>query len=269
MISIIVPVYNEEKLIGRFLEKYLAFFLSLRKDCKIDFEIIVVINNTTDNSEKIVREFCKKHKEVSCLNLKERGKGLAIIEGFKNAVRKKSDFIGFVDADMSTSPEAFYELVEKIKSDKTIDGVIANRWDKKSVRRNQTLTRVIVSRGYNFGIRTLFLFPYRDTQCGAKIFRRGILEENIKKLVTSNWGFDAALLYCLRKESHAKIVSIPTIWNDRRDSKINLKKTPLLMVLSAIRLRLIHSPFKFIIRFYRKILRGRLLNIFKDSKNSK
>ncbi len=72
------------------------------------------------------------------------------------------------------------------------------------------------------------------------------------KLGANEWGFDVDLLFYSRKEN-AKIKSIPTMWDDKKGSKINLKKTPLTMFLSVIRLRLIHSPFNFVVRFYRKL----------------
>lgn len=253
MISVIIPAYNEEKRIGKTLESYGEFFEQKKKGKEIsDFEIIIVINNTKDRTEEVVKTFSKKYKEIRYLNFKLGGKGFAIIEGFKEALKdEKSKLIGFVDGDLSTPPEAFYDLIKRIDG---YDGIIANRWDKKSIiAAKQSLLRRIVSRGYNFIIRSLFLFNYPDTQCGAKVFKREILERNINKLITSNWGFDVALLFCLKKEEHAKIKSIPTTWNDKKESHIDIKRTPVLMFLSAIRLRLIHSPFMFMVRFYRKI----------------
>lgn len=255
MISIVIPAHNEEKRIRITLENY-GRFLKEKKDKKeIDnFEILVVINNTQDKTEEIVKEISKKYNEIRYLNFKEGGKGFAIIEGFKDALKRKNQMIGFVDADMSTPPEAFYWLIKILKKEQTIGGVIANRWNKRSkIRLKQTILRRIVSRGYNFLIRTLFFLPYKDTQCGAKMFRRKILEDNICKLITSNWGFDVALLFCLKKEAKAKIIDIPTIWEDKQESKLNLKKTPLTMFASLMRLRLIHSPFRFIVRIYRKL----------------
>ena len=191
------------------------------------------------------------YSDIKYLNFKEKGKGFAIIEGFKEALKRKNRLIGFVDADMSTPPEAFYDLIIKIKG---YDGAIADRWNKKSIiNTKQSPARRFVSRGYNFIVRALFSFSYRDTQCGAKIFKREILEKNIHKIQTVGWGFDIALLFCLKKESKARIISIPTIWEDKQEGTIDLKKTPVLMFLSAVRLRLIHSPFNFIVRFYRKL----------------
>jgi glycosyltransferase involved in cell wall biosynthesis len=254
MISVIVPAHNEEKRIRRMLEGYGSFLAEKKKKKEIkNFEILVVINNTQDKTEEIVKEVSKKYREIRYLNFKQGGKGFAIIEGFKDALKRDNSLMGFVDADMATPPEAFYDLIKVLKKHQRVDGVIADRWDKRSsINLKQTFLRRFVSRGGNWIIKSLFLFPYSDTQCGAKIFRRKVLEKSIGRLITSNWGFDIALLFCLKKEANAKIVSIPTTWEDKEGSKVN-KRTPFLVLASVIRLRLIHSPFKFIVRAYRKL----------------
>ena len=253
MISIVIPAHNEEKRLGRMLESYGSFFEEKRKAKEIsNFEILIVLNNCVDKTEDVVKIFSKKYSRIKYVHFKEGGKGFAIVEGFKEALKNKENkLIGFVDGDLSTPPEAFYDLIKNIDG---YDGIIADRWDKKSiVTPKQSYFRRFISRGYNFIVKTLFFFPYSDTQCGAKVFKREILEKNIKKFGKSKWGFDIVLLYCLRKESHAKIKSIPTIWHDEVGSHVNLKKTPLRMFASAVRLRLSHSPFSFIVRFYRKL----------------
>lgn len=253
MISIVIPAYNEEKRIGKILENYGTFFENKKKNKEIsDFELVVVINNTTDKTEEVVKQFSKRYKEIRYLNFKQGGKGFAIIEGFKEALKNKENkLIGFVDGDMSTPPEAYYDLIKKIGK---YDGIIADRWNKKSViTPKQSGFRRFISRGYNLIVRSLFLFSYEDTQCGAKLFKREILEKNIKKFGRSKWGFDIVLLYCLRKESNARIKSIPTIWHDEVGSKVDLKRTPIRMLASAVRLRVSHSPFSFLVRFYKKL----------------
>ena len=255
MISIVIPSHNEEKRIRRTLETYGNFFSDKKKNRKIrNFEILVVINNTKDRTEEVIKEFSKKYPEIRYLNFKPGGKGFAITEGFKDALKRNNEIIGFIDADMSTCPESFYALIKALEKNRGVEGVIANRWDKRSIiSPKQSLFRRFISRGYNLIVRTLFFFPYADTQCGAKVFRREVLEGNINKIISSQWNFDVALLFCLRKEANAKIIDIPTIWEDRQASKINLKRTPILMFASLIRLRLIHSPFKFLVRAYRKL----------------
>lgn len=245
-ICIVIPAYNEEKRIGQTLEEYGSFF----RDVGLDINFLIVINNTTDKTEEIVRRYQKKYPEISYLNLIPGGKGFAITAGFKEAINKRFDLIGFLDADMSTPPSAFYDLIKNIR---TLDGIIANRWDKNSIiNTKQTIFRRIISRGYNLIVRTLFLIPYRDTQCGAKLFRREILEKIVPKLGSSEWSFDVDLLFYARWFG-ARIKEIPTIWEDKKGSKINLKRTPLKMLASSVRLRLIHSPIRDFVRLYRRL----------------
>ena len=91
-LSIIIPAHNEEKRIGSTSEAYSKYFKSLKKD-KFDYGILVVINATTDSTEKIVKKYQKKDKKIKCLNLKKGGKGYAVTEGFKDALKRKNDII--------------------------------------------------------------------------------------------------------------------------------------------------------------------------------
>ncbi len=247
-VSIVIPAHNEEKRISRTLEEYGMFFRKLKERKILNFEIIVVINNTSDKTEEIVKRFNKKFKEITYLNFQQRGKGFAIVEGFKEALKGYSGLIGFVDADMSTPPNAFYGLIKNINN---ADGVIANRWDKRSyIQAKQSFLRRILSRGYNTLVRVLFLFNHKDTQCGAKVFKKELVEKIHTKIGASEWGFDVELLFYCKKEK-ANIKSIPTMWCDEKGSRLNVKRTPITMFLSAIRLRLLHSPFRFVVRFYK------------------
>ena len=244
--AIIIPAHNEEERIGITLKNYLLYFKDLKNKGILDFEIIVVLNACNDNTDKVVNRF--DYNELIILDFERGGKGFAIVEGFKEAFKRSSDLIGFVDADMATPPNAFYGLIRHIGN---YDGIIANRWDKKSkIWPKQSLFRRFLSRIYNFIVRALFFFNHRDTQCGAKLFKKKLLEKIIPKLGSSEWGFDVDLLFYARREK-ARIKSVPTLWNDKKGSKVNLKKTPITMFLSAIRLRLIHSPLRFMVRAYK------------------
>lgn len=249
MISIVIPAHNEEKRIATTLEFYGIYFKRLKEKKCLDFEIIVVINNTQDKTPEIVKEYQKYYPEIRILNFKQGGKGFAVKEGFKDALKRNAEYIGFVDADMATLPEVFYDLYRNID---TYDGIIPIRWDKRSKATPHTLFRTIFSIGFNTIVRILFFFPFKDTQCGAKLFRRNVIENIVEDLGRSEWSFDIDLLFFAIR-SGAKIKSIPTTWIDREGSHINLKRTPLGMFLSVVRLRLLYSPFKDFIKFYDKM----------------
>ncbi|MBI2630416.1 glycosyltransferase [Candidatus Pacearchaeota archaeon] len=247
-ISIVIPAHNEEHRISPTLEAYLKYFKDLKKKKIIDFEIVVVLNACKDNTRKVVEKY--KCKELIILEFERGGKGFAVIEGFKDAFKRNSDYIGFVDADMATPPDSFYDLARNIED---VEGVIPNRRDKNSkIIADWDLKRKIISRGFNLIVRTLFLLPHRDTQCGAKLFKREILEKVVPKLGSSEWSFDVDLLFYMRREN-ARIKSIPTVWEDKKGSRINLRGAPVKMFSSIVRLRLIHSPFRFLVRLYTKM----------------
>ncbi len=250
-LSIIIPAYNEEKRIALTLDEYVEYFDQLKSQKKLNYQILVVINASKDRTLDIVRKRAKKNK-VSYLNLVRGGKGYAVLEGFRWSLSKKFSIIGFVDADMATSPEAFYDLVKNLNS---YDGVIASRYlPEAKINPSPKLRRIIVSRMFNFLIRALFIMPYRDTQCGAKVFKKEALIKSVNSLSMSQWAFDVDLLYHMRK-NNLKIREIPTVWGDKEYSKINFIKAGPWMVLAILRLRILSSPFRDFIKIYDKLVR--------------
>ena len=244
-ISIIIPAYNEEKRIGRTLEAHTLYFENIRKKQNLDYELLVVINNTTDNTESIVKQHIKKNSRIKYLNLKKGGKGYAVIEGFKEALKEDYDLIGFVDADLATSPEAFHQLIIWIKNN---DGILANRYAKESkLTPSLNFRRIIVAKVFNFLVRSLFFMPYRDTQCGAKLFTKKAAQEIVRSVKMSQWAFDVELLYRLHKKNY-QVKEIPTVWREVGGSKLNLKKSSIQMFLAITQLRIINSPFKKILK---------------------
>ena len=88
-ISIIVPVYNVEKYLNKCLN-------SLINQTFKDIEIILINDGSTDNSEKIIKEYMKKDKRIILLSKENGGQGSARNVGIRNS---KGEFIMFVDSD--------------------------------------------------------------------------------------------------------------------------------------------------------------------------
>ena len=238
-LSIIIPAYNEEDRIKKTLEEYISYFKNYQH------EIIVIPNGCKDRTEEIVKLLSKKYKTIKYKTIKEPiGKGGAIKEGFKIA---EGSLIGFVDADLSTKPEDFEELIKNIKE---CDCIIASRYIKGAiVNPKQKFSRIIASRAFNLLVNFLFNLKIKDTQCGAKLFKKNVIKKIIPKLDITRWAFDVDLLFRIKKEGY-KIKEFPTKWEDSLGSTLKLKKAIPEMILSLTRLRLINSRFKFIINFY-------------------
>jgi len=249
-LSIVVPAYNEEQRISRMLDSYLEYFLPRYGR---EVEIIIVVNGSRDRTAEVARTYSAKHPEVSVVEEKEAiGKGGAIILGFKHA---SGDLVGFADADGSTPPTAFDDLAGNIGS---AGAIIASRWFAESVvEPRQPLRRRIVSRIFNFMVRNIFGMDIHDTQCGAKVIRKEAVQAILPHLGITRWAFDVDLLFQIHRAGYP-IIEWPTVWHDEGGSQLRIIRASLEMFIAIVRLRLIYSPFKWVVTLYDRSL-GRLI----------
>ena len=244
-ISIVIPARNEERRIEKTLSAYSDYFDDLERKGVIAYEIIVVINASKDKTEEITKDFSLKNKKIRYLNLERGGKGHAIIEGFKDALKRKNDYIGFVDADLASPPKSFYFLIKNMKG---YEAAIASRRLKNSfLSPKQTLIRKITGIGFNIFVRSVLHLKYKDTQCGCKVFREDALREITESITMSQWAFDIEILYLLKRKSF-EIIELPTIWRSMDDSKVRIFRTTFQMFFSVLQMRIIYSPFRKILR---------------------
>lgn len=244
-VSIIIPAHNEEKRIRRTLTTYHQFCTLLRDDDELDFELVVVLNGCTDQTFAVVNEVRDRLGDIIILDLKQAGKGLAIKAGFEDALTRDNDLIGFVDADMATEPQYFFELIEQIGN---YDGIIASRYmpGAKITPERPKIKRWGSWLVYESLIKLLFGIYYYDYQCGAKLFKRNVIETITPHLTVRQWAFDLELLYLCKKYKF-RIKELPTVWFDQAGSQLKLS-SGFTMLGSVILLRLKYSPFKFLLR---------------------
>lgn len=237
-LSIIIPAHNEEQRIKKTLETYRSFFAERKKLQILDYEVVVVLNACSDNTLGVVRDIQKQWNNCLMLDLHEGGKGLAIKAGFLDALRRSNDVIGFVDADMATSPAAFYALIEQMNG---ADGVIASRYRPDSVifPPRPWIKRWGSKVFYESLITLLFGMRYSDYQCGAKVFKREIIAKVAPLLTVKQWAFDVELLY-LCKQHGFIIKEVATEWHDQAGSKLRIS-SGFKMLAELVRVRLRHK----------------------------
>jgi len=233
---LIIPAYNEEGRIGATLEAYVACFRAAGWPA---LSVLVVLNGCRDRTREVVERARAGRPEINLIEFRRPiGKGGAIRAGFDRI--EEADLVGFVDADMATPPEAFHQLLLPLRD---YDAVIASRWLPGSQVECQPLRRRFASRIFHLMVQATLGLPFRDTQCGAKVLRREALLAVRRELFIADMAFDVNLLFLLRRAGF-RILEHPTIWFDRRGSKVRLVRTSLAMFLSVVRLRLIYSPLR-------------------------
>ena len=109
MISVIVPVYNEEESLEEFNKRTLNVLRSHSKN----FEIIYVDDGSKDQSLSIIKNFSLKSKEVKFISFFKTCQHAAVLSGFKYS---KGDHIITLDADLQNPPEEIPEFLNHVES---------------------------------------------------------------------------------------------------------------------------------------------------------
>ncbi len=207
ILSVIIPVFNEEKRIGSTLPQIQGFLNSKN----IEHEIIAVDDGSTDNSVEIVKKF----PDVQIIKHdKNKGKGAAVKTGIQAA---QGDFILFTDADNSTPIEQFNNFGNKKNE---YDILIGSRYlPKSNIKLKQPWHRNIITFFGNKTIRIILGIKHKDTQCGFKFFKKNVAKDLIQNQTIDRWGFDIELLYLAKKKNYS-VKEIPVTWIDSPDSKV-------------------------------------------------
>lgn len=228
-LSIVIPAYNEGERIRPTLEDYCNYFGP-------DAEIIVVVNNCTDNTEEIVKSYANEHDNLRYIVTDEpEGKGGAVMEGFKAA---RGGAVGFVDADDATTAEEYGKLYGALGGN---DGVIASRYRKDSRISERSIARKVASGMFRAFVKLMFWMPYTDTQCGAKIFNRELADFLVRNVEVENMAFDVEILYKAKKNGFT-VIEAPTVWIDKEasaelGSPVKLAKNGIKMLLTLFKIR--------------------------------
>ncbi|MFX1420130.1 MAG: dolichyl-phosphate beta-glucosyltransferase [Promethearchaeota archaeon] len=229
-ISIIVPAYNEEYRISKFLKKLISFSMINLKN----YEIIIVNDGSTDNTKEIVYDLIKNDENIKLISYDEnRGKGYAILQGIINSA---GDFILFMDADGSTAPEEIFRML-KIRENYNYDIIIGTRIAEESnIMIPQPISRKLLSKFFNLYSNLLFKLKINDLLCGFKGFKRDAALQIFKDLKSYRWEFDVEILYKARKKNFS-IYQVPIRWRHKEGSKIK-KSDPLFIFFNLFKLRL-------------------------------
>lgn len=221
--SLVIPAYNEEKRIGSFFDTITGF----------DGELIIVCDGT-DATAEVVEQIRQERTDlcICCLSFENRlGKGGGVIAGLMAA---QAPLVGYVDADGSTSLDELKRLFSYLGK---YDGVFGSRWVQGSkLQVRQGLLRQLESRGFNLFIRLLFGLNYRDTQCGAKVFKKSAIDVVLPMMVSRGFEFDVELLWRLAGAGYT-IGEFPIEWQNKGDSRVK-KRDMIRMLIGLVKVRL-------------------------------
>jgi glycosyltransferase involved in cell wall biosynthesis len=228
-LDLVIPAHNEERRIARTLRAYTDAF----PDDDVCFKI--ALDGCVDRTADVVLDLSSDDPRIELLEFPKLGKGGVLMEAFR---RCDADLVAFVDADCATPPSELALLADHAHH---ADGAIASRRHPTAVTPGpRPLARRVASAGFATFVRTLFRLPYSDTQCGAKVLRREVLEGALPLMSSRDFLFDVDLLVVAR-ELGFDIVEVPTVWVDQAESKLNAAADAKRMLASAVRLWVHHQ----------------------------
>src|SRR3989338_2655133 len=209
---IIIPTYNERDNIEELVNQILKLNLNV--------SILIVDDNSPDNTGKIADELAKKYNNISVIHRSvKKGLGAAYIQGFKYAIGKGVENIFTMDADFSHDPKYLKDFLEKIKD---YDLVIGSRYLKGVSVVNWPIKRIILSLFANNYVRFITGMPLSDCTSGFCCFKRKVLESiNINKITSQGYSFLVEIKYHVF-ENQFKISEIPIIFVERREGKTKM-----------------------------------------------
>ena len=219
--TIIIPVYNEEKILKDSIIKLLKYLKHIKS---ARYEIIVIDNSSTDTT----RELGEVLDGIKFISIPKRGVGLAFKKGVENASYEN---IISLDADLSIDLDFILRAIYLLENNTIVIG------SKQVGEQKRTIFRKFLSSGFIFLTRKLLKLTYSDFSIGAKAYKTDFIKRHIDK-IDRHTAYITRLIYYAKKENK-KIAEIPVNCTDTRKSKFNLSYEVLYRFYNLIKLWLL------------------------------
>ncbi len=215
-LSIIVPAYNEEKRLPATLER-LAEFLDASDFAP--YEVLIVDDGSADGTAAVVQKFAETHAGFRLVaNPGNRGKGYAVRNGMTVAT---CEWRLSTDADLSSPIEELHKLFDAVRRNDALVAIGSRALNRKLVGVHQPLLRELSGRFFNLVMRAAVRLPFRDTQCGFKLFHADAAARIFPRQRLDGFSFDVEDLFIARKLG-IKAVEVPVVWNNVEGTKVSL-----------------------------------------------
>ncbi len=216
-LAIIIPAYNEEKRIGKTVRSIDAHLI----DKRIDYEIIIVSDGSTDGTVHLIESMSREMKNIRLIhNDVNHGKGWVVRQGMLDTQAK---IRLFMDADNATSIEHFDRMIPFFEQGYQV--VIGSRDSKDAAGAQQSVPQHFIKRFLgnmsNILIQIIAVWGVWDTQCGFKALTDNAAIDIFSRAKIDRWGFDIELLMLARRLGYP-IAKIPVLWVNDFDSKVKL-----------------------------------------------
>jgi glycosyltransferase involved in cell wall biosynthesis len=227
LLSLIIPAYNE----GERLPKTLPQVFDFLESQHYPFEVILVNNNSRDNTRETALTFAATRPYLRVLDETTQGKGAAVRTGMLAAT---GEYLFMADADFSMPVEEIAKFLPPQLSG--YDVAIGSREAPGAVRYNEPQYRHFMGRVFNFYVKVLAIPGFEDTQCGFKCFRREVARDILPGQTINGWAFDVELLFIALRRGY-RVVEVPVQWYYGENSRVSPVRDTINMIREVLRIR--------------------------------
>lgn len=184
---VVVPCYNESKRLPQ--EDFLRY-----AEEHDDVSFLFVNDGSRDNTLEMLQTLTARHERLALLDVQPNGgKAEAVRRGMLYAAQEmKPQYIAFWDADLATPLDEIAPMVAW--ADKGYDVVMGLRLMRLGAKVRRKTLRHYLGRCFATVASMMLHLPVYDTQCGAKLFRREVVEAIFPERFITRWLFDVELL---------------------------------------------------------------------------
>ncbi len=233
-LSIIIPAYNEEKRLPGTLRQVLDW---LTRGTFSFREVIVVDDGSRDTTARVVEEFASAN---ACLRLKRnpgnRGKGYAVRNGMLEA---KGEWILYTDADLSTPIAEIEKLCRAAHEQNAAIAIGSRALNRSLVEVHQPALRELSGRVFNLVMRAVTGLPFRDTQCGFKLYQADAARQIFSRQKQEGFSFDVEDLL-IAKKLGVRAVEVPVRWANVEGTKVRLSQG-IMSFVDLVKIRMDHQ----------------------------
>jgi dolichyl-phosphate beta-glucosyltransferase len=222
-ISVIIPMYNEEKIIEN-TAKEVCEYMTERFGAG-EFEVLFSNDGSLDGCAEAVRSLKLDGVRVTGYE-KNRGKGCAVRTAMLEAA---GDFVMFTDADLAYGTEVIGKLYERYEASRSAGLFIGSRNIGDDGYDGYTFLRKIMSKTYIKVLGIVGGFKLTDSQCGCKGFTNDACKRIFSLCTVDGFAFDFEAIMIADKMGY-KIEEIPVKIINHRESKVNIIKDTLRML---------------------------------------
>ena len=228
-LSIVVPAYNEQAVIGRFIE-------SVRSGVDrhgVTWEALIVDDGSADDTVTIARRAADGDARVRVIEAPHRGKGAAVREGFLAA---RGEWVLMADADLSMPWDNLPRFLGVVDGRDAPQIVIGSREAPGAERTGEAWSRRVSGRVFNTLVRVFAVPGIRDSQCGYKMLSAEASAALTPHLTVDGFAFDVEMLYLARLAGF-RIREVGIVCHCRQDSRVRVR-AGIASVLDVMRVRM-------------------------------